>query len=356
MNLKTILVSGHSFDVSEHELKLRFILFNSLLIFNILIVTLATFVRFSHAQYIHASIDAVYVLLASSSFILARYEKKNFDKLVYFVIFFSYSVVTLSFYGGLNPLTGIGWYFILLMITFFLKGHREGGVIFVISLFTIISISYFKYLFTPIEIFLGLIPFLGSLFFMYFFENINNKLKNIIEEQKEFYQYQAQYDGLTKIPNRALFLDRLSQSIKTAKRSKTKLAILFIDLDHFKEINDSLGHHIGDRVLIEVAKRLNSQIRESDTVARIGGDEFSIIIDGFSDIKVVNNIIEKLFDSMSYAYQCHEHHLKFSLSLGVTVFPEDSENMDTLLQNADKAMYRAKNSGRNTYHFYNQVV
>ncbi len=138
INLKNILVSGHSFESNKYELKLKFILFNSLLIFNILIVSLATLARLSHSQYAHALIDAIYVLLASSSFILARYEKKNFDKLVYFVIFFSYSVVTLSFYGGLNPVAGIGWYFILLMITFFLKGHKEGGVIFVISLVTII--------------------------------------------------------------------------------------------------------------------------------------------------------------------------------------------------------------------------
>ncbi len=354
MNLKKILVSGHTFESNEYELRLKFILFNSLLIFNIFIVTIATIARLSHAQYTHALIDAIYVLLASSTFILARYKKKNFDKLVYFVIFFSYSIVTLSFYGGLNPLAGIGWYFILLMITFFLKGHKEGVVVFIISLITIVYISYFKHLFTSIEIFLGMIPFLGSLFFMYFFEKLNKALKDTIEEQKELYHHQAQYDGLTKIPNRSLFLDRLSQSIKSAKRSKTKVAVLFIDLDYFKEINDSLGHDIGDSVLVEVAKRLNAQIRESDTVARLGGDEFAIIIDSFNDMKIVNNIVKKLFDSMACSHECKGHNLKLSVSLGITIFPEDSENMETLLQNADKAMYRAKNSGRNTYCFYSK--
>ena len=324
------------------------------MIFNIIIVSIAIIARLSHSQYIHALIDTVYVLLASYSFIIARYEKKNFDKLVYFVIFFSYSVVTFSFYGGLNPLGGIGWYFILLMITFFLKGHKEGGIIFVISLVTIIYISYFKHLFTEIEIFLGMIPFLGSLFFMYFFEKINKTLKYTIQEQKELFQYQAQYDGLTKIPNRALFLDRLSQSIKSAKRSKTRIAILFIDLDNFKKINDSLGHHIGDSVLVEVAKRLNIQIRESDTVARLGGDEFAIIIDNFNDIKIVNTIVTKLFHSMTEPYECNGNDIEFSLSLGITIFPQDSENMETLLQNADKAMYKAKNDGKNTYYFYSK--
>ncbi len=199
---------------------------------------------------------------------------------------------------------------------------------------------------------MGIIPFLGSLFFMYFFEKLNKALKDTIEEQKELYHHQAQYDGLTKIPNRGLFLDRLSQSIKSAKRSKTKVAVLFIDLDYFKDINDSLGHDIGDSVLVEVAKRLNAQIRESDTVARLGGDEFAIIIDSFNEIRVVNNIVEKLFDSMAYPHECKENSLKLSLSLGITIFPEDSEYIETLLQNADKAMYRAKKSGRNTYCFY----
>ena len=354
MKLKNILASDHSFKSNEYELKLKFTLFNSLLIFNILIVSVAVIARFSHSQYMHASIDIVYVLLALFTFVLARYKKDYFDKLVYFVIFFSYSIVTFSFYGGLNPLAGIGWYFILLMITFFLKGHKEGGFIFVISLITIILISYFKHLFTPIEIFLGMIPFLGSLFFMYFFEQLNKKLKEIIEEQKNFFQYQAEYDGLTKIPNRILFLDRLSQSIKSAKRSKTKIAVLFIDLDYFKEINDSLGHHIGDGVLLEVARRLKTQIRESDTVARFGGDEFAIIIDGFNDIKILNNIVENLFDTMLPKYEINTHMLQLSFSLGITIFPDDSEDMETLLQNADKAMYMAKDSGKGTYYFYSQ--
>ena len=354
INFKKMLVSGHSFESSEYELKLKFILFNSLLIFNILIVSIATLARLSHSQYTHALIDAIYVVLASSTFILARYEKKNFNKLVYFIIFLSYTVVSLSFYAGLNPLAGASWYFILLMITFFLKGYKEGGIIFVISLVTIIYISYSKYLFTPIEIFLGMIPFLGSLFFMFFFENINKVLKDTIEEQKELYHHQSQYDGLTEIPNRVLFLDRLSQNIKSAKRSKTKVAVLFIDLDYFKEINDSLGHDVGDHVLIEVANRLNTQIRASDTVARIGGDEFAIIIDDFNNVKIVDNIVEKLFEHMSFPYEYNEHNLKLSLSLGVTIYPEDSEDMETLLKNADKAMYRAKNNGRNSYHFYSK--
>jgi len=354
MNLKKLLTSGHSFNTNEYELKLKFILFNSLLIFNIFIVSIATFARISHSQYTHAFIDVMYISLAIISFIIARREKSYFDKLVYFIIFFSYSIVTLSFYSGLNPVAGIGWYFILLMTTFFLKGYKEAGIIFAISLITIIYISYFKHLFTPIEIFLGIIPFLGSMFFMYFFAQVNQTLKDTIEEQKELYHHQAQYDGLTKIPNRGLFLDRLSQSIKSAKRSKTKVAVLFIDLDYFKEINDSLGHGIGDSVLIEVARRLNTQMRESDTVARLGGDEFAIIIDSFNDIQIVHNIVEKLFESMVGTYEVNGHNIQLSLSLGITIFPEDSEDMEALLQNADKAMYGAKNKGRNTYCFYSK--
>ncbi len=356
MNIKNILRSGFGFSDDEYELKLKYILFNSLLIFNITLVSLATFVRLSHEQYFHATVDIVYVILGLSTFIAARYSKLYFKKLVYFVIFFSYLVITLSSYAGLNPLVGLSWWFILLMVTFFLKGSKEGIVIFVISLITIIFISIKVHHHTSIEIALGSIPFFGALFFMYFFEQLNKKLKSTIEQQKEFYHHQSQYDNLTGIPNRELFLDRVSQSTKLAKRSGTKVAILFIDLDHFKEINDSYGHHVGDLVLQEVASRLKSQIRVSDTVARLGGDEFAIILDNFTEISVVENIVHKLFDAMKESFDFEGYHLVFSLSLGITIFPEDSSDVAVLLKNADKAMYQAKNDGRNTYCYYSEEL
>ncbi len=352
MKLNNILTSGYVFENDGYELRLKYILFNSLLIFNVIIVTIATFVRLANMQYTHALFDITYVLLAVITFFLARYKKSYFNKLVYFVIFFSYLIVTLVFISGLNPIAGISWYFILLMTVFFLKGNRAGIIIFLISLLSIIWISLHRDTWTFSEIALGIIPFIGLFVFMCFFEKRNNEFKIFIEKQKELYAHQAQYDGLTGVANRELFLDRLTQALKLAERARTKVAVFFIDLDHFKEINDSLGHHIGDEVLIEVASRLQSQIRDSDTFARLGGDEYAIIVNSLHDIDKLSQIIQKLFDIMKSPIIVEEHQLSVSLSLGITIYPDDGLTRELLLKNADKAMYKAKESGRNTYSFY----
>ena len=354
MNLKNILNSGYDFKDDEYELKLKYILFNSLLIFNIFIVSVATFVRLVNLQYINAIVDIIYVLLGLISFFIARRSKDYFNALVYFVIFFSYSIVTLAFSTGLNHIAGMSWFVILLMTVFFLKGTKEGLSVFLISLISIILISSNILTYSSTEIALGIIPFIGTLVFMYFFEQRNKNLKELLESQREEYAYQAQYDDLTSIANRALFLDRLSHALKLAKRSNSKVAVIFIDLDHFKEINDSLGHHAGDIVLKEVAQRLQAQIRESDTVARLGGDEYAVIIDTFSSLSVVNNIVKKLLDAMNEIFIIDNNELKVTLSLGITIYPDDGTKIELLLKNADAAMYRAKADGKNRYSFYDK--
>ncbi len=177
--------------------------------------------------------------------------------------------------------------------------------------------------------------------------------KNILA-QKELLDYKAHYDSLTDLPNRALFLDRLTQSIKFSGRLGSITAVLFIDLDHFKEINDSLGHHIGDKVLKESAKRLSKQIRTTDTIARLGGDEFTIILDDISDELIIINIITKLMDAMKTPIILDNQQFYVTLSIGISMYPNDGSSADVLLKNADAAMYKAKDDGRNTYRFYTQ--
>jgi len=354
MNIKNILNSAYDFKDDEYELKLKYILFNSLLIFNILIVSIATFVRLANLQYLNAIVDIIYVTLGLISFFLARRSKEHFSALVYFVIFFSYSIVTLAFSAGLNHIAGLSWYVILLMTVFFLKGTKEGMIIFILSLISIIIVTSALLEYSVTEIALGIIPFFGTLMFMYFFEQRNKNLKELLEAQKEDYAHQAQHDDLTSIANRALFLDRLSHVLKLAKRSNSKVAIIFIDLDRFKEINDSLGHYVGDMVLKEVAQRLQSQIRESDTVARLGGDEFAVIIDTFSSINILNTIVKKLINSMNEVFIIDDNELQVTLSLGITIYPDDGTTVELLLKNADAAMYRAKADGKDRYTFYDK--
>ena len=163
----------------------------------------------------------------------------------------------------------------------------------------------------------------------------------------------AHHDPLTGLPNRILLLDRLKQSIKKIKRIKKCTALLYIDLDKFKEINDSLGHNAGDKVLKSVAKRLLDSVRAMDTVARIGGDEFIIIMESVSSIEDVKKVAEKLNHSLQQSVNINTHELFVTSSIGISLSPDDSEDPEELIKKADAAMYRSKQQGRNTYHFYN---
>ncbi|MDF3036945.1 MAG: hypothetical protein K0S28_2219, partial [Paucimonas sp.] len=162
----------------------------------------------------------------------------------------------------------------------------------------------------------------------------------------------AQHDYLTGLPNRMLLNDRLSQAIAYAKRHGTQIAVLFLDLDKFKHINDSLGHLAGDKLLDSVAGRLVGQVRQSDTVSRQGGDEFVVLLQ--EDIYAENAAItaEKIVQSLAHPHYIDEHELHITTSIGISLFPGDGDDADTLIKNADTAMYHAKKKGRNNYQFF----
>ncbi|WP_196766451.1 putative bifunctional diguanylate cyclase/phosphodiesterase [Pseudoalteromonas luteoviolacea] len=162
----------------------------------------------------------------------------------------------------------------------------------------------------------------------------------------------AHHDALTGLPNRLLLQDRLVQSCKRAKRHKHQFALIFLDLNKFKAINDSLGHDSGDELLKQVAKRLTASIRACDTVSRIGGDEFVLLIDSMDDRKHVRHVVEKIFQASSGDYELRSTQVKVSFSAGVALYPEDGENADSLMKSADTAMYRAKKVGHSNYQFY----
>jgi len=183
------------------------------------------------------------------------------------------------------------------------------------------------------------------------FSDITNRKQN-----EERILYQANYDALTGLPNRSLFMDRLQRAVIQAERSKTKIALLFIDLDRFKNVNDSLGHACGDLLLQEAASRLTSLVRKSDTVARLGGDEFTVIIPDLTDYHLIENLVEKLLDQLSAAYSLENNIAFVSASIGITIFPNDGNNVEELLKNADTAMYQAKDNGRNLSQFFTQEM
>jgi diguanylate cyclase (GGDEF)-like protein len=171
------------------------------------------------------------------------------------------------------------------------------------------------------------------------------------ESKSRLYQL-AHHDTLTGLPNRLLFRDRLERAIAKAERNQSLVAILFLDLDRFKYINDTLGHDIGDEVLREVAARLQGQCRKSDTVARLGGDELIFMLDDITTPNVVASVAEKILDAMAVPLSIEGQELSISTSIGIGIYPNDSKEIDFVIKCADMALYQAKSEGRNTYRFY----
>jgi diguanylate cyclase (GGDEF)-like protein/PAS domain S-box-containing protein len=172
------------------------------------------------------------------------------------------------------------------------------------------------------------------------------------KQAEEKINYQANYDALTGLPNRTLFDDRLSQSLAAAKRDGSHLALIFLDLDKFKPVNDNYGHDIGDLLLIAAAQRMLSCVRESDTVSRAGGDEFVLMLPGIETEQEAMLVAEKLLAALSALFEIDEHKLGISASIGIAIYPEHGENEKTLSKHADIAMYYAKGGGRNRAQFY----
>jgi len=175
--------------------------------------------------------------------------------------------------------------------------------------------------------------------------------RKLIEKNLE---HQVFHDSLTGLPNRALLLDRIEQAIIHAKRSLSLLAVLFLDLDNFKQINDSFGHSVGDTVLISISAKLKKALRKSDTIARLGGDEFIILMSEFKKIEEIDEVTAKLFHSLRLPLVIKGSELFVTTSIGISVFPNHGTSPEILLRNADAAMYRAKEKGRNSFEFYTE--
>lgn len=213
---------------------------------------------------------------------------------------------------------------------------------------------------------LAILLLTSSFYYLYvkryklFVDTLNTKLEHEVaaktlelEEKNKHLIHIAHHDSLTGLPNRLLFLDRLDNAIKYAKRHNNNVAVLFLDLDRFKEVNDTYGHEVGDKLLKNITQRLKACVRDYDTIARLGGDEFTIIIQGAENEQLIS-IVEKIFKNMKASHFINGNTIHSSFSIGISSFPEDGDNTDILLRNADTAMYKAKDKGRNTYKFYNE--
>jgi diguanylate cyclase (GGDEF)-like protein len=190
-------------------------------------------------------------------------------------------------------------------------------------------------------------------------EDINVSLEKVIEKKElaeESLQYLAYHDELTGLPNRNLLVDRVGQSIKTSSRENQKMAILFLDLDRFKNINDSLGHNVGDMLLQEVSSRLFDTLRDRDTISRNGGDEFVIVLERLENTSEAIYVAKKIINCLTETFEIQSHKIHLGASIGISIYPNDGDSPLILLRNADTAMYRAKQAGGNQLHFYDESM
>jgi diguanylate cyclase (GGDEF)-like protein/PAS domain S-box-containing protein len=181
-----------------------------------------------------------------------------------------------------------------------------------------------------------------------------NLIRDVTERKKseETIRRLAYHDPLTGLPNRLLFTDRLNMAITRAKRNKQYLAVMMLDLDYFKDINDTLGHHMGDRLLQAVGSRLTELLRKGDTIARMGGDEFLILLPEINNVGVTTTIAQKIVESFQSPFIIDDRKLRITTSIGIAIYPDVSDDVETLIKHADIAMYRAKASGRNNYQLF----
>jgi diguanylate cyclase (GGDEF)-like protein/PAS domain S-box-containing protein len=204
----------------------------------------------------------------------------------------------------------------------------------------------------------GLVYFEARISYLPEYNQIVTIIRDITEQHKtaEVIRHHAYYDTLTLLPNRFLALDRLSQLINEAQRNDQKTAILFLDLDDFKKVNDTLGHEIGDKLLKQSALRLKGVIRKEDTVGRLGGDEFIVLLRGLIDDQNALNVAENLLQAFREPFKIDGRELILTLSIGIALYPDNGKNTSELIRNADTAMYQAKALGRNTYSFFTEEM
>jgi diguanylate cyclase (GGDEF)-like protein len=208
-----------------------------------------------------------------------------------------------------------------------------------------------------IHLTIGWMPiFIGSLVLMSIVTSVVFGYKRAIGNllattlaQRDIIHHQASHDTLTGLPNKSLVDDRLAMACERAIRDNTKAALLFIDLDGFKTVNDTQGHHAGDRVLIEVAHRLETGLRKVDTAARLGGDEFLVVLDGINTAASAEGVAAKLLDNISRPIDIGGAHVNIGVSIGIAMFPDDTRNVSDMVRLADGAMYAVKRSGKNGF-------
>jgi len=373
--LKNIINSGFSFNENEYDIKTKYILLNSMMFLLSISLAIVGSFRLLTSYYTQGLIDffatTVGLLLI---FLLRKFRKGNYKFIAYVMAFISAALIIVSYYTS-NGIININTWFIALIIPiFFILGYRI-AMIMALLFMIIIAMLNLNYVRTDtLNTMYGYVPLFLSVIFLHIYEyrfyeftkvltdtnnNLEQKVKEktlertqVLEEQKNKLDHQAHHDYLTALPNRVKFQKEIQHMIDNRKDSNNNLAILFIDLDHFKNINDSFGHDIGDQVIKITADRIRQCIRKDDCLARFGGDEFVVLIDNYEDKNDLEAVAGNIISCISKPVLIENMTMFVSCSIGISMHQDEIDSYHDFIKYADTAMYKAKEKGRNNYQFY----
>ncbi len=367
--LNNFLTSGHVFSEDEYAYKTKISFLNVVILLTSLIVFVLTILQYH--KHILVLINSLFIIVSLVSIYMMR-KKKNFYILAsYIFIFYAFSTITFLLIKYPNVYIRSSWLLVLITFSFFSIGEKGGVFVYFLSIFELVFLYSLSTIHVDAYSFYVIISFitLNTLIISQYEkremaakrrlreandtleEKVGQETKKLLE-QKNAYRKLAYYDSLTSLPNRSFFQEQLKYALATSERNRTKVGVLFIDLDNFKEINDVLGHHVGDLVLKKIAKKLKSVIRKSDILSRLGGDEFTVIINDLKANSDAGIVAQNLRKAISEPFWVNEHEFFLSASIGISIYPDDSLSTEDLIKCADTAMYSAKHTGRNLTHYY----
>jgi diguanylate cyclase (GGDEF)-like protein len=370
-----ILSSGFIFKEDEYELKTKYILFNSMLLTVVSALVVMGVFRIVTSYYIQGVIDfSIAILSLSFIYVLRKLAKGNYKNIAYMMVIIFTITITYSYHISGGEIKINAWFTALVIPIFFILGFRVAMLMSLTFMIGIATVNFHLAHSETLNTLYGYVPLFMSVFFLHIYElrfsqfaflltKTNNTLEHkvkektlertqVLETQKIELDYQAHHDYLTELPNRIQLQKELEKMIDFNKDTTLNAAVLFIDLDHFKNINDSYGHDIGDTVLKVTASRIRNCIRKDDFLARFGGDEFVVCINGFERQTDLEKIAESIIACISEPILIENKTMFVSCSIGISVYQDTTHSYQNLVKYADTAMYKAKENGRNSYQFY----
>ena len=387
--LNNFLHSGFDFDDKEYELRSKLTLLNGLVGIGLLIISMLTLYLWQNGKINLVVVNCLFIVLNFSLLYALRRSRQAYEKVIPFMMLDTIIWIALVMAAFPAEQIRVAWFLVMIILSYYLGSSKLGIAVTALSVIALLTVEYFvDTSFNSYTLTLAITIIILASYFSYLYERRNNRSREILirangtleemiksktekgfnlykkstqklvknseklKEKNDALEHLAYHDILTGLPNRALFYDRIKHAIDKAKRNKTEFAILFLDIDRFKEINDSFGHQIGDEVLKVVAERLHKELRALDSIARLGGDEFTVLVEDLSSVYSAEDIAQKLIQVLREPISVKGYKFYITNSIGISVYPHDGEEAELLLESADAAMYGAKRDGGNMHQYH----